>query len=239
MSFYYKISKNRAFCKGLTTQLNGTQLQKEQSAGAKRNDKSLKLFVGNNLGSTNENNDEFNKIEVLNALSDTKTSELFHKTLTLDQQYAYVAGLIDGDGSIFCLLAERKDYRFGYEIRPCMNITQRPEKQQVLLHANTFFGEVGTLRRRKDNISSLDFAGRDKVSRVLPLIKPYLYLKRKQARIILHVIEQMPYVKTDPQKFLNLCRIVDLISQANDGNNLKNTSENVREFLLKKGFQVV
>jgi hypothetical protein len=49
----------------------------------------------------------------------------------------------------------------------------------------------------------------------------------------------MPYVRDDAQKFLNLCRIVDRISQENDGNNLQNTSETVRLYLLTKGYKVV
>jgi hypothetical protein len=175
------------------------------------------------------------------TLSDADISGELQKSLTVEHQNAYLAGLIDGDGSIYCLLANRiqDGYKFGYEIRPCASITQRPEKQHLLIHANSLTGGIGTLRLRNDNIASLDFHGRDKVSSLVPRVKPYIYLKSRQARIILHVIEQMPYVKNDAQKFLNLCRIVDRISKENDGNNLKNTSETVREFLLKKGYQVV
>ena len=214
-------TKNRLFGKLLTTQLDGTR----------------KLMAGNNFGEGSN----FREVEAEIALSDVQISEKLQKSLTKELQYAYLAGLIDGDGSIYCLLVDRTTggYKFGYEIRPCASITQRPEKQQVLMHANTLTGGIGTLRRRKDDIMSLDFHGRDRVSRLVPLVKPYLYLKSRQARIILHVIEQLPYVRDDAQKFLNLCRIVDRISQENDGNNLKNTSETVRNFLLTKGYQVV
>ena len=175
------------------------------------------------------------------TLSNTEISEELQKSLTVEHQNAYLAGLIDGDGSIYCLLANRiKDgYKFGFEIRPCASITQRPEKQHLLFHANSLTGGIGALRIRKDGMASLDFHGRDKVSSLVPRVKPYIYVNSRQARIILHVIEQMPYVRNDAQKFLNLCRIVDRISKENDGNNLKNTSETVREFLLKKGYQVV
>jgi hypothetical protein len=223
MSLNRKLSvNNRLFGKILTTQLDGTQ----------------KLLAGNNLGPTEGT---FAESEPEEKLSAAELSEKLQNSLTKEQLNAYLAGLIDGDGSIYCLLANRiKDgYTFGYEIRPCASITQRPEKQHVLVHANTLSGGIGTLRRRSDNIASLDFHGRDKVSRLVPRVKPYLYLKRKQARLVLHVIEQMPYVRDDAQKFLNLCRIVDRISQENDGNNLQNTSETVRLYLLTKGYKVV
>jgi len=215
--------------KKLTNKLGATQK-------LKRKDK-FKLFVGNNFESANQQQELENLIQG----RDAQTSANLKKVLTEDQKYAYIAGLIEGDGSIYCLLANRiKDgYRFGYEIRPCASITQRPEKQHVLTHVNNLLDDLGTLRRRNDNIASLDFSGKDKVLRLVPFVKPYLYLKHRQAKIIVHVIEQMPYVRNDPQKFLNLCRIVDLISKENDGNNLKNTSETVRQFLLSKGYEVV
>jgi hypothetical protein len=223
MSLNKKLSaKSGLFGKILTIQLDSTQ----------------KLLAGNNLGPIE---DDFADIESENALSNAEISGKLQNSLTEDQKNAYLAGLIDGDGSIYCLLANRINdgYKFGFEIRPCASITQRPEKQHVLIHANTLSGGIGTLRRRNDNIASLDFHGKDKVSSLVPRLKPYIYLKRRQVRLIQHVIGQMPYVKNDAQKFLNLCRIVDRISQENDGNNLQNTSETVRTYLLTKGFQVV
>ena len=198
-----------------------------------------KLFAGNE--EREKTTSAWADVETQTTLSDAAISQELQRSLTVEHQNAYLAGLIDGDGSIYCLLANRiqDGYKFGYEIRPCASITQRPEKQHLLIHANSLTGGIGILRRRADNIASLDFHGRDKVSFLVPRVKPYIYLKSRQAKIILHVIEQMPYVKNDAQKFLNLCRIVDRISRENDGNNLKNTSETVREFLLKKGYQVV
>jgi hypothetical protein len=184
---------------------------------------------------------KFTEMEEELAKSPTMISEKLIETLPKELQYAYFAGLMEGDGSIYCLLADRttSGYKFGYEIRPCASITQRREKKHVLEHANRIVDGLGTLRDRNDGICAVDFHGKDRVTALLPLVKPYLSLKSKQAKLVLHIIKLMPYCKDDPQKFLNLCRIVDRVSAENDGNNLKNTSETVKTFLLSRGFNVV
>jgi intein-encoded DNA endonuclease-like protein len=46
---------------------------------------------------------------------------------------AYIAGFLDGDGSIFFQLVRRKDYCFGYQVRTTIAFYQKTENERILL----------------------------------------------------------------------------------------------------------
>jgi LAGLIDADG endonuclease len=46
---------------------------------------------------------------------------------------AYIAGFLDGDGSIFFQLVRRKDYCLGYQVRTSIAFYQKTENERILL----------------------------------------------------------------------------------------------------------
>ena len=46
---------------------------------------------------------------------------------------AYIAGFLDGDGSIFFQLVRRKDYCLGYQVRTSIAFYQKTENERILV----------------------------------------------------------------------------------------------------------
>lgn len=49
------------------------------------------------------------------------------------EDLAYIAGFIDGDGSIFCQIIEGSDYKYGFTIRVSLVFFQHKDKKWFLM----------------------------------------------------------------------------------------------------------
>ena len=98
---------------------------------------------------------------------------------------AYIAGFLDGDGSLMLQIKKRKDgnksnYRFMATL--CFYQDSRHEKplfwiQKVL--------NIGYLSKRKDGISELRINGFKQIERILNNLLPFIKFKKTQAKILL------------------------------------------------------
>jgi len=88
---------------------------------------------------------------------------------------AYIAGFLDGDGSIFFQLVRRKDYCFGYQVRTSIAFYQKTENERILLWLKEQFLS-GYIRRRKTGISDYTIVEPKEVRRVLELLQSYVRL---------------------------------------------------------------
>ena len=155
------------------------------------------------------------------------------KTLSIEQA-SYLAGFIDGDGSIFAQIVPKNDYVLKFQIRVSVTCIQKANLIHLL---NDFKNEIGAgeTRDRKDGIAEYSLVGKENVSRFLQQIQPYLRNKQKQANLVLRICEQLSLTKNDPHKFLELCEIADRVSVLNDSKKRTNTTSTVREVFLDLG----
>jgi len=65
---------------------------------------------------------------------------------------AYIAGFLDGDGSIFFQIVPRKDYRQKFQIRSSIAFYQKSNNVVILNWLKEIFG-AGYIRHRKEGIS--------------------------------------------------------------------------------------
>lgn len=149
-------------------------------------------------------------------------------------QAAYLAGFIDGDGSIIAQLVFRKDYVLKYQIRVSVLFIQKKKRVYFL---NQLQDEIGTgvVRDRGDGIAELSLVGVNTVYPFLKQIQPFLRIKRKQANLVIQIIDQLNLTKNSPQKFLDLCKLSDQVSDLNDSKNRTITSETVKNTLKDLG----
>lgn len=149
-----------------------------------------------------------------------------------EEESAYIAGFLDGDGCIMLQLIYRKDYKLGYQIRASIVFYQKTEKRKFLSWLKTIF-KVGYIRDRRDNISEYTIVGVNPVKKVLLLLLPYLRLKRGQAILALSVLSKMPGSGRDvnPELLLNLSCKVDEFARLNYSKRRTNVSSKVRKFL--------
>jgi len=103
----------------------------------------------------------------------------------------YVAGFLDGDGSIVATVEHRPERRrFPYRVRLKINFTQHNRHYDFLLKLQQFLGGIGSIRNiSSHNLAELVIQDRKQVKGILERLLPYLVLKERQAKLILAAIE--------------------------------------------------
>jgi len=126
----------------------------------------------------------------------------------------YYAGFLDGDGCINAQIIRRPDYALGFQIRVSITMFQKSTRHWFLVQTHKLFG-VGTLRKRPDGMSEYAIVGPNTVKALLQFLLPYLRLKRKQAELVLCIIQNLSRSQ-DAHAFVKLCEMVDTIADLND-----------------------
>ncbi len=147
---------------------------------------------------------------------------------------AYIAGFLDGDGSIFFQLVRRKDYIYGYQIRCSIAFYQKSEHAEILTWLKSLFG-CGYVRHRKTGVSDYTIVDPKEVGRVLLLLQPYARLKRAHVMLGNEILEKLQSV-VDAEGFFRLCQLVDRFKTLNYSKKRKISSENVRAFLMQHDY---
>jgi hypothetical protein len=131
-----------------------------------------------------------------------------------DGQIAYVAGLIDGVGSITVTVRKNDDYRTGYRLKPEIRI-QRPESDAAVLGMlDEYCDEHGvkhSMYEKNEDSIRLSVTDPESIRRFLRPIVPYLISNHEPATIMLDdvlsrvedgtsrtedgILELMPYVE--------------------------------------------
>ena len=93
--------------------------------------------------------------------------------------------------------------------------------------------QYGSLRKNESNgMSDYTIVGEDAVKHCLEALRPSLRLKKRQATLLLQIIEQSRK-EEGPEAFLTRCKLVDQVSRLNDSKRRKMTSETVRSLFLE------
>ena len=123
-----------------------------------------------------------------------------------NEEKAYIAGFLDGDGSIMAQLVSQKDYKLRYQIRVSVVFYQKSTHQEFLLSLKERLG-YGYVRIRNDGMCEYTIVGLREVENVLKLLYPFLRLKKDLARDVLELIKQHP-----DQRKMTVSRLVSLSS---------------------------
>ena len=126
---------------------------------------------------------------------------------------AYIAGFLDGDGSIFFQIVPRKDYKQKFQVRSSVAFYQKTQYVEILEWLKSIFG-VGYIRHRKTGISDYTIVESKEVRKILLLLKPYVRLKRKQVDLGLLILDKLENKKSD-EDFLEICKLVDKFKELN------------------------
>ncbi len=126
---------------------------------------------------------------------------------------AYIAGFLDGDGSIFFQIVPRKDYKQKFQIRTSIAFYQKKEYVEILEWLKNYFG-VGYIRHRKTGMSDYTVVESKEVEKILKLLQPYVRLKKKQVQLGLEIIRKLE-TKESNSDFLEICKLVDKFKDLN------------------------
>jgi hypothetical protein len=107
-----------------------------------------------------------------------------------DTTRAYIAGFLDGDGSIVLQLKPRRDYRFGFQIRATVSFYQKRRGSWVLEWLYAHIGR-GRIRERPDGIVQYDIEGVESVIWLLEQVQPYIVAKKEQVEQALGLLREV------------------------------------------------
>ena len=146
-----------------------------------------------------------------------------------DEVAAYIAGFLDGDGSIMAQLVRRKDYKLGYQIRVSIVFYQKTNHHEILFWLKEQL-KHGYIRCRKDDMSEYTIVGLTEVEQILLLLQDKLRLKKILAKDVLKLISLHPS-KMTVSKLVKLSYLVDKTAKFNYSKKRTNTSDVVIDFL--------
>ena len=142
---------------------------------------------------------------------------------------AYIAGFLDGDGSIYVRLKPNLTYRFKYQISPALVFYQSKKEK---LHLVWLKGLIkrGYIRDRNDGIVEYIIGDVDSIKKTVKEILPYLKLKRKQGELMLKILEVKKEIKT-AKDFLRVARLIDKFQEINYSKKRTQNSKKVENTL--------
>ena len=118
---------------------------------------------------------------------------------------SYIAGFLDGDGSIMLQLHRRVTGKEVFRVKTVICFYQNSRYLKEIKWMKNVLG-CGYVYIRNDMICELRIEGFQKVFEVLTLLRPYLRLKSKQADLLLKVIpriQQKILLKEDIPVWIN------------------------------------
>jgi hypothetical protein len=128
-------------------------------------------------------------------------------------QKAYLAGLLDGDGSILLQLKPRKEMKFLFRVKAVIIFYQDVKYIQAMHQFQKLIG-AGYVYQRNDRISELRIEGFKQVNKCLRLFRPYLVFKSTQADLMFEALRIVMKRRYSIEEFLQVCQLADEISQA-------------------------
>jgi hypothetical protein len=147
---------------------------------------------------------------------------------------AYIAGFLDGDGSIFFQLVRRKDYHYGYQVRCSLAFYQNRKNAAILDWLQSVF-KKGYIRHRKTGINDYTIVEPGEVRNILVLLEPYVRLKLEHVRLGVRILDTLKQV-SDADGFLEVCRMVDRFKDLNYSKKRRISSDDVQRFLERQRY---
>ena len=128
-------------------------------------------------------------------------------------QKAYLAGFLDGDGSIYVRLKPNKSYRFGYQISPYIAFFQSKKDQRKFEGLCELIG-FGKMRIRNDGIMEYTIGRTESIKKLLKMITPFLILKREQSNLMLEILDKKSKVE-GKKDFIALANLIERFRELN------------------------
>jgi hypothetical protein len=146
---------------------------------------------------------------------------------------AYLAGFLDADGSIYVRLKPNSTYKYDFQIAPSVVFFQKDTEKEFMNKLQQKV-KLGYLRFRKDGIIEYTIGDRSSIRKIIELTLPYLRLKKKQAQIMLKILDLSKSV-TSAQDFLELTKLIDKFGSLNYSKKRVINTQMVRHHLQQKG----
>jgi hypothetical protein len=157
-------------------------------------------------------------------------SRLNNKEIAL----AYIAGFLDGDGSLMLQIKKRKDSIIGFRFMTTICFYQDTRHEKTLHWIKEVLG-IGYISKRNDGMTELRINGYMQVGKILTNLSPYIRFKTLQAQALIDacaVLSLASFKKLSDQQKIKL---IDLIIVIQNENYATKKKRNREDFLLLLG----
>lgn len=125
-------------------------------------------------------------------------------------QKAYIAGFLDGDGSIMLQIKKRSDTVRGLRFMATICFYQDTRHEKPLFWIRKVLG-IGYISRRNDSITELRINGYAKVRSILQELTPYILFKKVQTKALIRACNILEKAHVDKLSKKQLRELVELI----------------------------
>ncbi len=137
---------------------------------------------------------------------------------TINQvNWAYIAGFLDGDGSLMVQIKNRRKTKQGWRLMFTICFYQDSRHRKPLKWIKNIIG-IGYLSERKDGITELRINGFNAVRKTLIVLQPYVKFKSIQVKIILKILSLIGNNNFAQLSKITRLKIADLISDLREQN---------------------
>ena len=163
-----------------------------------------------------------------------RTGKCYDNTVgsRLETDLAYIAGFLDGDGSLMLQVKLRSDTSRGVRFMATICLYQDTRHEKPLLWIQKQFG-IGYISHRNDGITELRVNGYENVRDILAELKPFIRFKAKQTQAMILACDLLA---KKPMRLLSkrdLQKLVDLAVEIRT-ENYKSKSKFTREELNRR-----
>ncbi len=123
---------------------------------------------------------------------------------------AYIAGFLDGDGSLMLQIKKRSDSKRGIRFMTTICFYQDTRHKKTLSWIKEVLG-IGYISNRNDGMTELRINGYKQVRDILTSLSPYIRFKKLQASALLKACEILSKTKFNKLSKGRLVKLVDLI----------------------------
>lgn len=146
---------------------------------------------------------------------------------------AYIAGFLDGDGSLMLQIKKRKDGKSKIRFMSTICFYQDTRHEKSLYWIRDVIGK-GYLSKRNDGMSELRINGYSTVKDILQMLKPHLKFKKIQAEALLQaciILSDKKYRQLDREQIVELVNLISVIQNENYVTKKKRTKDELLQIL--------
>ena len=146
---------------------------------------------------------------------------------------AYIAGFLDGDGSIHFQLIRQKEYRYGFYVRVSVSFHQHISGRAGLEWLKDQLKE-GYIRNRVGQMSDYVITSRAVIRKLLMEISPYVAFKQRQVKQALSLLDAIEEIDS-PEDFIAVAQRVEAFKSLNRSKRKVSTVESVLSLWRERG----
>ena len=164
-----------------------------------------------------------------------RTGQWYDNTVgsRLETDLAYIAGFLDGDGSLMLQVKARSDTKRGVRFMATICFYQDTRHEKPLQWIRELFG-IGYISRRNDGMTELRINGFEQVRDILTELKPFIRFKAKQVQALIDACDLLSkkFIRElSKEELQKLIELTFVIRKENYKSRSKLTKEKLNQFL--------